>query len=135
MAEILRRIFRLRLRAQYYFVDEPIDVAALDPRQDAVERIRPQRAALWQRDIERRQEFAQRIDLFRARLVMDAIDERNARALAGFRRGDVGEDHEFLDQPVRFQPLRHDHAVDRAVRLDHDLALGNLEVEGTALVA
>ena len=66
---------------------------------------------------------------------MDAIDERNARALAGLRRGHVGEDHELLDQPVRFQPLRHDHAIDRAVRLEHDLAFGNLEVERPALVA
>ena len=92
-------------------------------------------AALGQRDVERRQEFAQRVELFRRRLVVHAIDQRNARALAGFRRGDVGEDHELLDQPMRFEPLRHDHAIDGAVGLEHDLALGNFEVERAALVA
>jgi hypothetical protein len=48
MAEILRRIFRLRLAAQHHFVDQPLDLAALDPLQNAVERVRAQRAALGQ---------------------------------------------------------------------------------------
>ena len=61
---------------------------------------------------------------------MDAIDQRNTRALAGFGRGHVREDHEFLDQPVRFQPLRHDHAIDRAIGLQQDLALGNSRSSG-----
>ena len=129
MAEILRRIFRLRLAAQHDFVDQPFDVAALYARQDAIERIRPQRAALGQRNVERRQKLPQRIDLFRRRLVVHAIDQRDARALAGFGGGHVGEDHELLDQPVRFQPLRDDHAIDRAVGFEHDLALGNFEIE------
>ena len=29
MAEILRRIFGLRLRAQHHFIDQPFDIAAL----------------------------------------------------------------------------------------------------------
>ena len=66
---------------------------------------------------------------------MHAIDQRHARALAGFGRGDIGEDHELLDQPVRFEPLRHDHAIDGAVGFQHDLALGNVEVERAAFVA
>ena len=36
---------------------------------------------------------------------------------------------------MRFQALRHDHPVDRAVGLEHDLALGKLEIERAALVA
>ncbi len=48
MAEILRRIFRLRLTAQHDFVDQPFELAALYPRQNAVERIGPQRAAFRQ---------------------------------------------------------------------------------------
>ena len=31
MAEILRRIFRLRLAAQHHLVDQPFDIAAFDP--------------------------------------------------------------------------------------------------------
>ena len=75
------------------------------------------------------------LSLFRRRLVVHAIDQRHARPLAGFRRRHVGEDHELFDQPVRFQPLRHDHAIDGAVGLEQDLALGQFEIERTALVA
>ena len=57
------------------------------------------------------------------------------RALAGFGRGDVGEDHELLDQPVRLQPLRHDHPIDRAVGFQHDLSLGHVQIERPAFVA
>ena len=57
------------------------------------------------------------------------------RALAGFGGGDIGEDHELLDQPVRLEPLRHDHAIDGAVGFEHDLAFGNVEIERAALVA
>src|SRR5579872_4116326 len=46
MAEILRRIFSLRLRAQHDFIDQPFDVAAFDTRQNAIEPIRTKRAAL-----------------------------------------------------------------------------------------
>ena len=135
MAEIFRRIFGLRLGAQHDFVDQPFDVAAFDARQNAVEAVRPQRAALRQRNIERAQELAQRVELFRRRLVVHAIDQRHIAALAGLGGGDIGEDHEFLDQPVRFEPLRHDHAIDGAVGFEHDLAFRDVEIERAALVA
>ena len=76
-----------------------------------------QHAAFGEGDIERREEFAQRVDLLDRRLVVHAIDQRHARLLEGLGGGHVGEDHEFLDQPVRLQPLRRDHAVDGAVAL------------------
>ena len=50
MAEIFRRIFRLRLTAQHDFVDQPFDIAAFDASEDAIEGIRPQRAAFRQRN-------------------------------------------------------------------------------------
>src|SRR5690349_18467304 len=53
MAEIIRRIFSLRLRAQHHFIDQPLDVAAFHPRQNPVEAVGTKRAALWQRDVER----------------------------------------------------------------------------------
>ena len=46
MAVILRRIFRLRLRAQHHFVDQRLVVLALHQRQHAVERRRPEYAGL-----------------------------------------------------------------------------------------
>ena len=93
------------------------------------------RLALGERDVERGEEFAQRFDLLRRGLVVHAIDQRHARALQRLGRRHVGEDHELLDQPVRVEPLRHDDAVDRAVGLEQDLALGQIEIERLALVA
>ena len=80
-----------------------------------MKRVGPQHAALGKLMSSVRQEFAQRVELFRRRLVVHAIDQRHVRLLQRLGGRDVGEDHEFLDQPVRFQPLRHDHAIDGAV--------------------
>ena len=109
---------------------------ALDLRQDAVE---PHPAAA------RRLSASEMSSVFRnsrsalnflqRRFVVHAIDQRHARLLAGFGGGDIGEDHEFLDQPVRVEPLRHDHAIDGAVGFQQDLALGKVEIERIALVA
>ena len=116
VAVVLRGIFGLRLRAQHHLVDELLDVAALHPRQDAVEMRGPQRPALGQRDVEALQELAQRVHPLGIGLVVHAIDQRHARALQRLGRRDVGEDHEFLDQPVGIEPLRRDHAIDGVVR-------------------
>ena len=45
------------------------------------EAVGPQRTALRQRDVERRQKLAQRMELFHRRLVMDPVDQRGVRAL------------------------------------------------------
>ena len=66
---------------------------------------------------------------------MHPIDQRHARALESLGGGDVGSDHEFLDQPVCFEPFRSDDAVDGAVGLEQNLSLGQVEVERCALVA
>ena len=132
---VLRRIFGLGLRAQHHLVDELLDVQAFDLRQDAVELLGPHRAALGQRDVQRVEELAQRLDLLQRRLVVHAIDQRHARLLQRLGGGDIGEDHELLDQPVRLEPLRGDDAIDRAVGLEQDFPLGQIEVERTAGVA
>ena len=95
----------------------------------------PHHLALGEADVERGEKFAQRLDLLRARLVVHAIDQRHARALQRLGRRHIGEDHELLDQPVRVEPRRGDHAIDRAVGLQQDLALGQVEVERLALGA
>ena len=105
-------------------------------REDAVERVGPQRAALRQRDIERRQEFAQRIELFRRRLVVHAIDQRHMRArsqvsaaatLARIMNSSISRCASSRCGMI--------DAIDRAVGLEHDLALGKVEIERAALVA
>src|SRR5262249_32077319 len=55
---ILRRIFSLRLAAQYHLMHELLDVAAFDPCQDAVEIGRAERLGFRQRDAKRAQELA-----------------------------------------------------------------------------
>ena len=110
-------------------------LGALHARQNLVEVAGPHRLALGEADVERREEFAQRLDLLRRRLVVHAVDQRRARALQRLGRRDVGEDHELLDQPVRVEPRRDDHAIDGAVGLEQDLALGQIEIERLALGA
>ena len=49
--------------------------------------------------------------------------------------GDVGQHHELLDQLVAVEPLAHADLGDAAVVAQGDLALGQVEVERTALLA
>ena len=51
------------------------------------------------------------------------------------RGGDVGEDHELLDQPVRVEPLPEREGFDRAVVGQHDPAFWQVEIERLARFA
>lgn len=66
---------------------------------------------------------------------MHAVGQRLLLRLQRLSRGDIGLDHEFFDELVRVQPFRDDDAVDRAVRLEHDLALGQIEFQRLAAIA
>lgn len=66
---------------------------------------------------------------------MHPVDQRQRLLLEHLGCRDIGEDHELLDQLVRVEPVGHDDAVDRAVGLEQDLALGQIEIERIALVA
>ena len=135
MPVVLGGIFGLRLRAQHHLVDELFHVAALHPRENTVELLGPQRAGLGQRDVEALQELAQRVHALGIGLVVHAIDQRHARALQRLRGRHIGEDHEFLDQPVRVEALRRHHAIDGIVGGENDLAFGKVEIERRARVA
>ena len=52
------------------------------------------------------------MNLLQGRLVMYPIDKRQRLLFKHFGGCDVGKDHEFLDQPVGVEPLRHDDAID-----------------------
>ena len=65
---------------------------------------------------------------------MNAVDQWLFAFFQGFRRGDIGLDHEFFDQPVRVEPLGHDHLVDLAIRCEQDLALRHVEIKRLAAV-
>ena len=112
MAIILRRIFRLRLRAQHHLVDKRFVILAADLAEHAIEQGRAQGTTLRKRQIKRFQEFLEIMNLLLGRFVVYPIDKRQRLLFKHFGRGDVGEDHEFLDQPVGVEPLRHDDAID-----------------------
>ena len=135
VAVVLGGVFGLGLRAQHHLVDELFGLVALHLRQHAVEHGRPQRAALCERHVERAQEFLEVVDLLHGRLVMHAIDQRQRLLLQHLGGGDIGEDHELLDQPVRVEPRRNHDAIDGAVRLQDDLAFRQIEIERIARVA
>ena len=66
---------------------------------------------------------------------MDAEHDGCALGLERLGGGDVGLDHELLDQPVRLAALGRHHAGDAALAVHDDLALGQVEVERAALIA
>ena len=117
MAVVFRRIFRLRLRAQHHLVDQRFVILAADLAEHAIEQGRAQGTTLRKRQIERFQEFLEVVNLLLGRLVVHPIDKRQRLLFKHFGRGDVGEDHELLDQAMRVEPLGHDDAIDRAVGL------------------
>ncbi len=75
------------------------------------------------------------MNLLKRWLIVHPVDKRQRLLFKHFGRGDVGQNHEFLDKLVRVQPLRHDHAIHGAVRFQQDLAFGNVEIERIAFVA
>ena len=135
MADIVRRIFGLALRAQHHLVDQLLVVGALDALQDLVELRGPQLRAAGQRQADGLQELAQRFLLGERGPVVDAVDQPLPLGLQRFGRCDIGLDHEFFDELVRVEPVGHDDAVDRAVGLEQDLALGQVELERLARIA
>ncbi len=66
---------------------------------------------------------------------MDAIDHRVGLAFERLGRGDVGGDHEILDHAVRVEPLAQGDLGDLAVLVEHDAALGQIELERVARLA
>ena len=85
--------------------------------------------------LDRLEEIAERLELGQRGRVVDAVDQRRLLRLERLGRGDVRLDHELLDQAVGLEPLGHDDAVDRAVRLEEHLPLGQVELERLALLA
>ena len=49
--------------------------------------------------------------------------------------GDIGEDHELLDQPMRVEPLGPAHVLEPSLGIENKLALGQIEIERIAALA
>ena len=92
-------------------------------------------AGLRQLEAERGEKFRERGELLLRGLIMHAIDQGRALGFKFFGRGDVGRDHELLDQPMRVEAERGSDAAHAPGFVELDLALGQIEVEGSALGA
>ena len=66
---------------------------------------------------------------------MDAVEQAQALRLQRLGGGDVGEDHEVLDQPVGVEALAEGDGKHLAVVGEDDAALGEVEVQRLAQVA
>ena len=135
MAVILMRIFRLRLRAQNDLIDDILVLQPFTRARMALKWAARSALALGELHADRRQKLRQRGELFARRFVMGAVDQLLPILLQRLGGGDIGEDHEFLDQPMRLESRRNDDAVEGAVGLQQNLALGQIEIERRAHIA
>ena len=63
---------------------------------------------------------------------MDAIHRRLVQPLQFLRRGDVCQDHEFLDQPMAVETRARFDRGDPPVAIEHDPAFGQVKVQRAA---
>ena len=136
MAVVLRRVFGLRLGAQHDLVDELLDVAALDAsrmRLKPAGRSAPALGSEMSRVARNSRSACELLD-GAARHGRDrsaacaALSSVSAAAtLARIMNSSISR--------CASRRSRRDHAVDGAVRLEHDLALRQVEIERVALVA
>ena len=95
----------------------------------------PDALAFRQLDADGAQELDQIVELLGARRIVGAIEQGRMRLFKRFRGGDIGEDHELLDQPMRVEPLRPPHVLEPALGIENKLALRQIEVERIASLA
>ena len=85
-----------------------------------------------QADAEAVQEAAQRLQLLVRGRGVDPVHAGLAQPLQLLGRGDVGQHHEFLDQPVAVEARARRDLSDLAVLVQHHLALRQVEIERAA---
>ena len=103
MADIFRCVGGLRLAAQHDFVDDRRVFRAGDHLQDMIQVARMDLVAGRQGDVELAQEVAQVLQFFFRWWRVHAIHAGLAAAFQLLRGADIGQYHEFLDQPVAVQ--------------------------------
>ncbi len=135
MPEILGVVVGLLHRPQRRDVDELVEIGAFGGGQQPVQVGGLQHLALGQRQARRLGHIAQRIEFQRRGFFVDAEQERAFQADQFFGGGDIGEDHEFLDQPVRVEAVAERDRGDFALGRELDAAFGQVEVQGLATLA
>ncbi len=135
MPEIVWAVDGLGLGSQHQLVDHRDLRPSGRARQDAVEQLRPDDLALCQGKAGNPQlveEIAQGRQLFRVGLVMHAVEAGLTPRFELLGGGDVGEDHEFFDQPVAVEPGARDDRDRAPVAVEHDPVLGEVERQRAA---
>src|SRR5512139_590112 len=123
MPVVFSGVFSLGLRAQDYFIDELFRVATFHASKNPIECFRFEHTTFGERYVQRGKELTQGLYLLDRGFVVHAINKRHASALESLSRRHVGQDHEFFDQPMRFQTLGRNDAVDGAIAFKQNLAL------------
>ncbi len=85
--------------------------------------------SLGQREAGRLRHFAERVELLGRGLLVHAEQQGTAALDQFLRRGDIGEDHELLDELVRVQPVPEGDGGDAAVFRQDDPPLRQVEVQ------
>ena len=135
VAEVLRGVVGLGHRAQHAHVDHLGVFGAGHAVEQAVEVGGLEHLALGERQADRLDDLAQGFELFRARFLVDAVEQAQALFLERLGGCDVGEDHELLDDAVGVEALAEGDGQDAALVGEHDPALGEVEVQRLAAVA
>ncbi len=134
MTQPLGAVTRLHLGAEQLLHDFRAARQISDPLDDAVEGARLDHLPERELEIEGREIVLQRDQLLAARRFVDAVHDRRLLRLQRAGGGDVGGDHEVLDQAVRLEPVARGDRGDAALLVEHHAALGNVELERFALV-
>ena len=135
VAEPLGPVARLHLGAEQLLHDLRAAARIADTLDDPVEGARLDHLAERELEVEGREIVLQRDQLLAARRLVDAVHDRRLLRLQRPGCGDVGGDHEILDQPVRVEPVARRDRRDAALFVEHHAALGDVELERLALVA
>ena len=122
----------LRLASQHRVLDDRRQRRAPDTLDDAAKQAGSDSLAPGQANVERGENLAQLVELLGRRRVVDPEDAATPRRPQRFRRGDVGGDHELLDQAVAVERPAQADGRDGAVGGEIDPALGKIEVDGAA---
>ena len=130
-----RAVIGLRLAAQHGFHDQRLFGRIRHILEHAVEQAR--RDDLTQRELAplTGEIFLERHQLFAARRLVDAVDDRRSLCLQRLGGSDIGGDHEILHHAVRIEPFAYGDFLDHAFVVKPHLPLRQFEVERVARLA
>ncbi len=120
MAGAVRGIARLCLRTQDQLVHQSLVIMALDLFNDLGQMSGLDHLSLGERDVHALQNIAEAIDPVAIRAVMGAIEGGLLCLVQRLGGGDIGGNHEFLDQPVTVETRAGDDFLDVIVIIKND---------------